>query len=175
MIARQSGVPVFVAAIRHDAGLMAERELEPERRAVRAQAERERAALAREQEQLAAARNQLALANENPSGAESGGAGTSDSLALTQRKQEPQPFVDLPPLHLLDDGFQHRQLARTVNILIMNRKDWMDTLLPSGNLREPHKAIHRASVVAIPAQDVELEFALRKWGWQCPIGSFIAS
>lgn len=71
-----------------------------------------------------------------------------------------------PAVHLLDDGFQHRRLARDVNILLMNRQDWEDTLLPAGNLREPLKAAHRANVMAIPADDTKLEAELRTWGWK---------
>jgi tetraacyldisaccharide 4'-kinase len=72
-------------------------------------------------------------------------------------------------VHLLDDGFQHRQLARNVDILLLNRCDWQDTLLPAGNLREPLSAIHRANVIAIPADVPKLEAELRTWGWQGPI------
>ena len=72
-------------------------------------------------------------------------------------------------VHLLDDGFQHRQLYRAVDILILNRLDWQDALLPAGNLREPIRAIHRASVIAIPANEPKLEAELRTWGWQGPI------
>src|ERR1039458_3145997 len=54
-------------------------------------------------------------------------------------------------LHILDDGFQHRQLYRDVDILLLDRRDWEDVLLPAGNLREPLKAARRAGVIAIPA------------------------
>jgi tetraacyldisaccharide 4'-kinase len=79
-------------------------------------------------------------------------------------EQNHQPIV-----HLLDDGFQHRQLYRDVNILLLDRRDWQDTLLPAGNLREPLKAIRRASVIAIPADVPELEAKLKAWGWQGPV------
>jgi len=72
-------------------------------------------------------------------------------------------------LHLLDDGFQHRQLARDADILLLDRQDWTGSLLPAGNLREPLKAMRRASVLAIPANDTELEATLRAWGWEGPI------
>jgi tetraacyldisaccharide 4'-kinase len=72
-------------------------------------------------------------------------------------------------IHLLDDGFQHRQLARSLDILLLNRQDWQDGLLPAGNLREPLRAAHRAGVIAIPANDSELEAELRAWGWQGPV------
>jgi tetraacyldisaccharide 4'-kinase len=74
-----------------------------------------------------------------------------------------------PAVHLLDDGFQHRQLARDVDILLLDRRDWQDCLLPAGNLREPRRAVHRATVVALPSGDKELERALRHWGWQGPV------
>jgi tetraacyldisaccharide 4'-kinase len=74
-----------------------------------------------------------------------------------------------PVVHLLDDGFQHRQLARDVDILILDRRDWKDGLLPAGNLREPLKAARRASVIAIPANESSLEGELRRWGWRGPV------
>ncbi|MGA7830499.1 MAG: tetraacyldisaccharide 4'-kinase [Terracidiphilus sp.] len=72
-------------------------------------------------------------------------------------------------IHLLDDGFQHRQLARSVNILLLNRRDWRQTLLPAGNLREPLSSIRRATVIAIPIDEPELEAELRSRGWQAPV------
>ncbi len=80
-----------------------------------------------------------------------------------------RPAATPPGVHLLDDGFQHRQLARDVDILLLNRADWRDTLLPAGNLRESVTAAKRASVMAIPVEEPDLEAALRKWGWQGPI------
>ena len=83
------------------------------------------------------------------------------------------PFVqeeNHPPIvHLLDDGFQHRQLARDVDILLLSRRDWEDWLLPAGNLREPLSAVRRANIIAIPADDPKLQDELRAWGWQGPI------
>ena len=103
LIARETGVPVYVAPHRFDAGLLAE----------------------------------------------------ADSSA-----------VSLSNVHLLDDGFQHRQLHREVNILLINRHDWQDRLLPVGNLREPLQAARRATIMAIPFEDPEFEAVLRAWGWQ---------
>jgi tetraacyldisaccharide 4'-kinase len=74
-----------------------------------------------------------------------------------------------PRVHLLDDGFQHRQLARDIDILLVNREDWHDRLLLAGNLREPVQAARRASVLAIPAEDPAFETELRAWGWTGPI------
>jgi tetraacyldisaccharide 4'-kinase len=84
--------------------------------------------------------------------------------------------VNQPAVHLLDDGFQHRQLHRDVDILLLDGRDWReDGLLPAGNMREPLQAARRATVIAIPAaaEDPdgapELEAALRAWGWQGPV------
>jgi tetraacyldisaccharide 4'-kinase len=110
LIAQETGLPVYVAPRRFDAGLLAEAE-------------------------------------------------------ARQAVGENQP----PIIHLLDDGFQHRQLARDVNILLLDSRGWQDWLLPAGNLREPLRAIRRASVIAIPASEPELEAELFAWGWKGPI------
>ena len=112
LIAREAGVPVYVAPQRFDAGRLAE----------------------------------------------------ADAAAIAFLGEQLRPVV-----HLLDDGFQHRQLARDVDILLLDRADWEDALLPAGNLREPLSAIHRASVVAVPANDTALEDELRAWGWKGPV------
>lgn len=59
-------------------------------------------------------------------------------------------------VHLLDDGFQHRQLHRDVNIVIVDERDLHDHLLPAGNLREPLRALQRADALAVPAESREL-------------------
>ncbi|HUD14388.1 MAG TPA: tetraacyldisaccharide 4'-kinase [Terracidiphilus sp.] len=87
-----------------------------------------------------------------------------DATAVAVLGQKPRPLV-----HLLDDGFQHRQLHRDVDILLLDRKDWRDWLLPAGNLREPLTALRRATVIAIPAEDPELEENLKAWGWEGPV------
>ncbi len=110
LIAREAGVPVYVAPRRFDAGLLAE----------------------------------------------------SEAQQSTERDQTQN-------VHLLDDGFQHRQLARAIDILLMDRRDWREWLLPAGNLREPLEAARRATVIAIPAGEPELETELRDWGWQGPV------
>jgi tetraacyldisaccharide 4'-kinase len=109
LIAREAGVPVYVAPQRYDAGLLAE----------------------------------------------------GDATAISAFQTDAKTVV-----HLLDDGFQHRQLARDVDIVLLNRQDWHDSLLPAGNLREPIKAIGRATAVAIPAGDSDFESELKTWGYQ---------
>ncbi|HXR96559.1 MAG TPA: tetraacyldisaccharide 4'-kinase [Terriglobales bacterium] len=52
-----------------------------------------------------------------------------------------------PRLHLLDDGFQHRQLGRNFDLVLVTPGDLEDRLLPAGRLREPLSALARASAV----------------------------
>jgi tetraacyldisaccharide 4'-kinase len=107
LIARQAGVPVYVAAQRYQAGLLAEREKQG----------------AREQESRQA-------------------------------------------VHLLDDGFQHRQLHRDIDILLVSRRDLDDHLLPAGNLREALHAAARAQIIAIPAEEPEIAERMKSCGWR---------
>jgi tetraacyldisaccharide 4'-kinase len=106
LIARETGQPVYVAARRYEAGLLAEE---------------------------------------------------------SQAAQSASPALQV---HLLDDGFQHRQLYRDVDIVLLDRHDWNGSLLPAGNLREPLSALGRASILAIPADDPELRAEIESSGWK---------
>ena len=53
-------------------------------------------------------------------------------------------------LHILDDGFQHRSLARDFDIVLVTPNDFEDRLLPSGRLREPLSSLARADAVVLP-------------------------
>ncbi|MGP0020636.1 MAG: tetraacyldisaccharide 4'-kinase [Candidatus Sulfotelmatobacter sp.] len=52
-------------------------------------------------------------------------------------------------LHLLDDGFQHRALARDFDIVLVTPQDANDRLLPAGRLREPLSSLRRADAVVL--------------------------
>ncbi len=108
LIARATGLPVFVASQRYEAGLLAE-----------------------------------------------SAAPSPDSAPST--------------MHILDDGFQHRQLHRDVDILLVQLDDLCDRLLPAGNLREPLGALARADILAVPATESEIETELRSYGFQGPV------
>ena len=54
-----------------------------------------------------------------------------------------------PRLHLLDDGFQHRSLARDFDIVLVNASDQQDALFPIGRLREPLSALARADAIVL--------------------------
>jgi len=66
-------------------------------------------------------------------------------FAEGHRLESQQPI----DVFLLDDGFQHLQLARDLNILLMDvsRPLLGESLLPTGRLREPVTAMSRANVI----------------------------
>jgi tetraacyldisaccharide 4'-kinase len=59
-------------------------------------------------------------------------------------------------VHLLDDGFQHRKLGRTIDIVLVTAEDLDDSLLPAGNLRERVSALQRADVVVVREDEFEV-------------------
>lgn len=96
-----------------------------------------------------------------------GSRGTSDEIELMKRrlrgravfgvgkdrfaegsKLEAQAAVDV---FILDDGFQHRQLARDLDIVMLDgsRKLKNEWLLPAGALREPISACKRADILVV--------------------------
>lgn len=72
-------------------------------------------------------------------------------------------------LHLLDDGFQHRELARNVDIVVLHRSDFGQRLLPAGRLREPFSALQRAHIFVLREEDRDREAELRSGGYHQPI------
>ncbi|HEX6496182.1 MAG TPA: tetraacyldisaccharide 4'-kinase [Acidobacteriaceae bacterium] len=69
-----------------------------------------------------------------------------------------------PPVHLLDDGMQHRGLARDAEIVLVHRSDFETTLLPAGRLREPLAALERADFVVLREEDAAaLAERARRW------------
>lgn len=54
-----------------------------------------------------------------------------------------------PRLHILDDGFQHRSLARDLDVVLVTAEDVTDDLLPTGRLRESLNALRRADVIVM--------------------------
>ena len=105
LIARRAGVPVVVGADRYAAGLLAEKSLRPDVRAV----------------------------------------------------------------HVLDDGFQHRRLARDADVVVVHRSDLEERLLPAGRLREPVVSLKRASIIVLREEDLDVEERLRKLGVVAPV------
>lgn len=82
-------------------------------------------------------------------------------------------------IHLLDDGYQHLQLKRDLNILVLDATEPFggSQLLPLGKLREPLSAIRRADAIVISRAHMladfdELELRIRKWNKVAPISYF---
>lgn len=72
-----------------------------------------------------------------------------------------------PQLHLLDDGFQHRALAREFDIVLVTPQDATDRLLPAGRLREPLRSLSRADAVVLSSGAAAESFPLeRKLVWR---------
>jgi tetraacyldisaccharide 4'-kinase len=67
---------------------------------------------------------------------------------LAQRAEQGLPA---PSVVVLDDGFQHRQIARDFDIVLIDatRPPGREHLLPLGDLREPLLALRRASAVLL--------------------------
>jgi tetraacyldisaccharide 4'-kinase len=66
-------------------------------------------------------------------------------------------------VHLLDDGMQHRGLARNAEIVLLHRSDFQTTLLPAGRLREPLAALERADFVVLREEDMDLAERALRW------------
>jgi tetraacyldisaccharide 4'-kinase len=96
-----------------------------------------------------------------------GSRGTSDEVELLKRRLGGRALFGVGPdrfllgsrlkrehridVFILDDGFQHLQLARDLDILMLDgsrklREEW---LLPAGLLREPISACERADVLVV--------------------------
>ncbi|HTQ96161.1 MAG TPA: tetraacyldisaccharide 4'-kinase, partial [Candidatus Acidoferrum sp.] len=129
-----------------------------------------------------------------------GSAGTSDEIELMkfrlqgrakfgvgpdryEQGKKLEPDVDL---FLLDDGFQHLQLARDANILLLDATQPLgkQTMLPTGRLREPMTAIFRADILiftraeTVPGAAISVEplqehpvfsAATQLLGFRCPL------
>lgn len=92
-----------------------------------------------------------------------GSAGTSDEIELMKfrlqdralfgvganRYEQGRKLEENVDVFLLDDGFQHLQLARDANILLIDASQQLvkQILLPTGRLREPISAMSRADML----------------------------
>jgi tetraacyldisaccharide 4'-kinase len=56
-------------------------------------------------------------------------------------------------VHLLDDGFQHRRLARAMDVVVVTEEDLHDALLPAGNRREALRALRLADAVVVREEE----------------------
>ncbi|MGD9762984.1 MAG: tetraacyldisaccharide 4'-kinase [Candidatus Binatia bacterium] len=67
---------------------------------------------------------------------------------------------------VLDDGFQHRALARAFDIVLLDRR--RGPLLPAGPLREPLRALSRADAIVLMGRD-DLEAPAPPRGVRAPV------
>jgi tetraacyldisaccharide 4'-kinase len=65
---------------------------------------------------------------------------------------------------ILDDGFQHLRLERTIDLLVLSAADLAETLLPTGRLREPMSAAQAAHAVLAYGSAPEAEQLARQVG-----------
>lgn len=114
VIARATGVPVWVGGNRLAAGRVTE----------------------------SGVAGRVAAPNGNPNHTEGNATGEG-----TRRKAR--------SVHLLDDGFQHRQLARNFDVVLITAEDLNDVLMPAGNLREGVGALRRADAVVVREDELE--------------------
>ncbi len=96
-------------------------------------------------------------------------------IAGLERLFETDPVVDCV---ILDDGFQHRQLARDADIVLIDASSppYADGLLPRGYLRDPISSLARADAVVVTHREMVTDGALDELiGWiesqvpGCPI------
>lgn len=77
-----------------------------------------------------------------------------------------------PPIDVvvLDDAFQHRRIARDLDLVLVdaNRPPWTDLLLPAGNLREFRRGLRRADMVVFTKFEEAGE--ARRWLPRLPQG-----
>ncbi len=65
---------------------------------------------------------------------------------------------------LLDDGFQHRRIARDLDIVLLDAEsDLRGRLLPAGSLREPLGSLRRADLIALAHHDADKTESRQLW------------
>lgn len=67
-------------------------------------------------------------------------------------------------IHLLDDGFQHLQLRRDVDLVVTARADLDERLLPFGRLREPLTAARAADALMVAGGEADVEAITARLG-----------
>jgi len=65
------------------------------------------------------------------------------------RLKAAEALGEVPDVYLVDDGFQHRQLARDLDIVLLDVTQSEPKLFPRGNFREGWRGLRRADVVVL--------------------------
>ncbi|MBL8963165.1 MAG: tetraacyldisaccharide 4'-kinase [Phycisphaeraceae bacterium] len=73
------------------------------------------------------------------------------------------PAGSLADRIVLDDGFQHRRIARDLDVVLIDatRDPWRDRPLPLGLLREPVKSLDRAGAIVVTHAEMVPEGSVR--------------
>ena len=76
---------------------------------------------------------------------------TNDVFSSSKRSKLAKKLEDSFDLFLLDDGFQHRSLARDVDIVMMSSRDLQNKprLIPAYFFREPLSSLKRADILLL--------------------------
>jgi len=105
---------------------------------------------------VAAERYKAGVAAEGAAGkreADSSAALRNDKQLALRNDKQLALRNDKGKVHLLDDGFQHRGLARAVDVVLVTEADLDDALLPAGNRRERLAMLRRADAVVLREQE----------------------
>jgi tetraacyldisaccharide 4'-kinase len=70
-------------------------------------------------------------------------------------------IVPQDTVFVLDDGFQHRQISRSMNIVCLPPDPFSDLLLPAGSLREPLVNCERAQCICIIGSREQMDLCTR--------------
>ena len=126
LIAQRTGVPVWVGSSRFAAGSAAEQQ-------------------ARLEADLEADKDATLPPDSRSHG---------EQESLFSADGQPRAGSGERKAHLLDDGLQHRALARSFDLVLVTAADLRDTLLPAGNLREPLSALRRSDALAVREEEL---------------------
>ena len=95
------------------------------------------------------------LAGRAAEGRARGPRDPAEEPSMPWLRDEPPDAIPLCA-HILDDGLQHRSLARQFDFVLLTLKDLGDKLLPAGNLRQPlDTALRRADALIVREEEVE--------------------
>jgi len=159
VMARRLGVPVWVGAERFATGVGAEREAREERQGEGQEQQQQQQQGQEQQQQQQQGRNAGILRSAQNDKLKWGNDKLkwgNDKLNLRNDTPEGAALGDeARRVHLLDDGFQHRGLARAMDVVLVTAVDLEDALLPAGNRREPLRALRRADAVVLRAEERE--------------------
>jgi tetraacyldisaccharide 4'-kinase len=154
LIAQRAGVEVWVGADRFEAGHMAESFAAESGKQVLRFAQNDRQKSEEDDQQKGEEDDQQKGEEDDQQKGEEDDQQKGEEDNVNDRPKRANSF-GARALHLLDDGFQHQRLARSVDVVLVTVEDLEDALLPAGNRREPLRALKRAGVVVV--REVEFE------------------